>query len=421
MTEDFIQYLWRFRLFCTDLVTVSGEKVTVFHPGESNRNGGPDFFNARLRIGQTTWAGNVEIHQKSSDWFRHSHDHDPAYDNVILHVVESHDMEVTTTGIGSIAVVEVKGNYPDRVYKMYLQLLDSPLFISCQNLLTEELTETFRLWIPALAFERLKEKALKARRLLESAAGNWEEAFYQLLAYSIGLRVNAQSFELLAKSLPLKLLARHRSNRLIVEALMFGQAGLLHAAFREDYPRQLYRDFSFFRDKYNLVPLNNGIWKFLRMRPSAFPTIRISQIAGMIHDRDFLFEDTMLQQPIGSWINWLNVKASDYWDTHYTFERISAQREKTLGKKSVLTVIINAIAPFLFLVGDDKKLPGNFEKALSLLECLPAEDDTDTGHWNLLGFPGENALHTQALKQLKKRYCDQKRCLGCRIGAKILQ
>ncbi|MFH1160462.1 MAG: DUF2851 family protein [bacterium] len=421
MTEDFIQYLWRFRLLCTDLVTVTGEKITILHPGESNRNGGPDFFNARLRIGQTTWAGNVEIHQKSSDWFRHGHDQDHAYDNVILHVVDSHDIDVTATGTKPIPVVEVRGNYPERVYKRYLHLLSSPLFIPCQNLLKEELIESYLLWVPVLAFERLEEKAMKTRQLLVFAHGNWEEAFYQSLGYAVGLRVNAQPFELLAKSLPLKLLFRHRSDRLVLEALLFGQAGLLHPVFREEYPRQLHRDFCFFNDKYCLTPLKEGMWKFLRMRPSGFPTVRISQFAGILQGRDYLFEESLLDQPMKDWMSWLEVKASDYWDTHYTFERISVRREKFLGKRSVLLIMINAVAPFLFLSEQEKNLSGNREKAIAMLEELPAEEDADINQWKLLGFPGTNAMQTQALKQLKSRYCDQKRCLECRIGAKVLR
>jgi hypothetical protein len=421
MTEDFIQYVWRFRLLNPELKTVTGETISVLHPGEPNRNGGPDFFNARLRIGPTTWAGNVEVHRKSSDWFRHGHDGDRSYDNVILHVVGTHDAEVTTTGTKPVPVVEIPGNLPERVYRMYLRLLSSTLFVPCENLLSEKQAEPFRFWAPALAVERLEEKAGRINHLLEQSQGNWEEAFYISMAFSFGLRANAQPFELLARSLPLRLLYRYANNRLALEALLYGQAGLLPGESCEEYPEQLNGLYKAYRNKYSLVPLNDGQWKFLRMRPSSFPTVRISQFAAILHRQEPLFGESLSDRSTHDWRGFFAVRASEYWDTHFTFERISVCRKKVLGERSAELILINTVAPFLFLNGLKMSVPGLREKAVTMLEELPAEEDKLVSRWKLLGFPVENAMQTQALKQLKSHYCDRKRCLDCRIGAVLLR
>ncbi len=420
MTEEFLHYLWRFRLFQPELKTVTGEILTVIHPGEHNRDGGPDFFNARLRIGKTIWAGNVEIHLQASDWYRHHHEVDHAYNNVILHVVDSFDADVFGEGSQPIPVVEVKHKYPESLLCRYLNLQGTDLWIPCRNILEVADVGEFVLWAPALAVERLVERSASIRQLLYYTRWDWEGVFFQLMASALGLKVNAHAFELLAKSLPLKLLLRHRTNFFILEALLFGQAGLLKDHMKETYPKQLLQTYRFYRDKYNLEPLKRGVWKFLRMRPGNFPTIRISQLAAMIHGDKSLFEGELITRSLSDWMQSVHVTASSYWDTHYIFDKISVKQVKSLGEMSAYLLVINAVIPFLFLYGREKNLPLYLEQAVALLEEIPGEKSSLITNWKEIGMLTENALYTQALKQLKRAYCDKKRCLDCRIGARLL-
>jgi len=420
MTEEFLHYLWRFRLFQPELTTVSGENLTVIHPGDYNRDGGPDFFNARLRIGKTMWAGNVEIHLQASDWYRHHHEVDHAYNNVILHVVDSFDKDVYDKGSQPIPVLEVKGKYSENLFCRYRNLQDADLWVPCRNLLEVEDVGEFVLWAPSLAVERLLERNTSIRQMLHYTKWDWEEVFSQLLASALGLKVNAYAFELLAKSVPLKILLQHRSNLSIIEALLFGQAGLLNDDMKETYPQQLLQTYRFYQNKYNLKPLQSGIWKFLRMRPVNFPTIRISQLAAMIHAETIFFDDQLITRSLSDWMKRVQVTASSYWDTHYTFDKISVKQVKILGKMSASLLVINAVIPFLFCYGREKNRPLYLEKAIALLEEIPGEKSSLITNWKEIGMPVENALNTQALKQLKSAYCDKKRCLDCRIGARLL-
>ncbi|MBC8316116.1 MAG: DUF2851 family protein [Bacteroidetes bacterium] len=421
MTEEFLHYLWRFRLFHPELKTVAGENLTVIHPGEHNRDGGPDFFNARLQIGNTIWAGNVEIHLQASDWYKHHHEVDHAYKNVILHVVDSFDVDVFTEGSKPIPVVEVKYQYRESLLSRYRNLQGTKLWIPCRNIMEVADVGEFVLWAPALAVERLLERSASVRQLLHYSKNDWEGVFFQLLATAFGLKVNAHAFELLAKSLPLKLLLRHRTNFFILEALLFGQAGLLEDQLRETYPQQLLQTYRFYQNKYNLESLQKGIWKFLRMRPGNFPTIRISQLAAMIHGDSNLFDGELISRSLSDWMQGIQATASSYWDTHYTFDKISVKQAKNLGEGSAYLVVINAVTPFLFVYGREKNLPLYLEHAVTLLEEIPGEKSSLVTNWKEIGMPTENALYTQALKQLKSAYCEKKRCLECRIGARLLR
>ena len=419
MTEDFLHYLWRSRLLQTPLFCVSGEPVMVIHPGEHNRNGGPDFINARVQIGRTLWAGNVEIHLRASDWFRHMHHKDPAYQNVILHVVDTCDKEVVGAGNQPIPVLEIRRNYPTALTARYKALQSAKQWVPCQNLMEDVDPSIFRLWAPALVVERLVTRTIRIRMWLNYTKNRWDELGYQVIASAMGSKINTQPFELLARSIPLKILLRHRDQVPVLEGLLFGQAGLLDPSFSGKYPKELLRTYNFYKDKYSLKPLEKGTWKFLRLRPVSFPTIRISQFAEILHQNWSFHESLQENLHVSDWKRIYRVKASRYWDSHYTFGRESASRVKWLGTNTIHLLLINGIVPLLFLYGTEKGLTRYSERALSLLEEIPGEKNSLVTSWSLLGMPADNALFTQALKQLKSAYCDRKRCLDCRIGAKI--
>lgn len=421
LTEAFLHYLWRFRLLQAPLFCVTGEPVMVIQPGEYNRDGGPDFINARVRIGRTLWAGNVEIHLRASDWFRHGHQGDPAYHNVILHVVDHCDREVTGGGNQTIPCLEVHENYPPGLIDIYQTLLLGKQWIPCQKMVGETDLSVFRLWAPVLVFERLNARANTLRKWMDYAEKQWDELAYQVMATAMGSQINAQPFELLARSTPFRILQRHRDQVPILESLLFGQAGLLNPLYQERYPSDLLRSYRFYQENYSLTPLEQGIWKFLRLRPVNFPTIRISQFADMIHRISSFHENLESDLSLRNWMEILRATASVYWNSHFTFERESPGKIKRTGQNTIYLLLINGIIPLLFFKGTEKDQAKFMEKAFSLLEEIPGEKNRLTFQWSELGMPSDNALMSQALIHLKQAYCDQKRCLECRIGMRLLK
>ncbi|MCX6245370.1 MAG: DUF2851 family protein [Bacteroidetes bacterium] len=420
MNEEFLHYLWKFRLLDPDLMTESGEVLVVLHPGEHNSDGGPDFFNSRVRIDGTTWAGNVEIHVNASDWYRHRHEKDPAYDNVILHAVYEKDAVVTRHAGDEVPTLVIRGHFPEYIYDRYRDFTENMRWIPCQGVIDGADPFIFEQWIPALAVERLEEKLASIKRSLEACSYDWDETFYRNLARAFGFRINAQPFELLAGSLPWKILQKHRDNQFQMEALLFGQAGMLGTEFSEEYPRLLQQEYRFLAGKYDLKCIPVSVWKFLRLRPSNFPTVRIAQFASLVHSSADLFSAVLECKDPVSITRLFAVNASEYWDSHFLFGRISASRKKLMGASSIGLLIINLVAPFLFLYGEVKALPHYKEKGLNFQELLPAEMNAGIERWKEMGIPAPDALHTQALLHLKSHYCDKKRCLECRVGNQLL-
>jgi hypothetical protein len=420
MTEEFLHYLWKYRLLDPELSTVSGEPLVVLQPGEHNTDGGPDFFNARLKINGTTWAGNVEIHLKASAWYKHRHQHDPSYDNVILHTVFENDMDVKRRSEEKIPTLVLKGRFPGYIYERYRDFQENLSWIPCEQAIGRLDPFIFEQWIPALAVEKMEEKIILLKRSLEASKFDWEETFYRNLARSFGFRINAQPFELLARSLPWKLLQKHRDNLFQLEALLFGQAGMLDQDFSEEYPRLLQQEYHFLKEKYNLEGIPGSLWKFLRLRPSNFPAIRIAQFASLIHLTKDLYPAMLECRDPREIARLFEVQASGYWDTHFLFGRCSVLKTKILGIASIRLLTVNLVAPFLFLYGEVKALQSYKEKGLALLELLPPESNADISRWMGIGVPAPDALHTQALLHLKSRFCDKKRCLECRIGNQLL-
>ena len=420
MIEEFLHYLWRFRLLDPKLETVAGEPVTVIQPGEHNRDAGPDFINARVRIGSTTWAGNVEIHVQASDWYRHGHQEDPAYENVVLHVVMNNDLKGKERELLKIPQVEIRDRFPLSIYERYEYFLNNHQRIPCENLIRGLDPFVFGHWADALVSERLEGKCLRFRRSLESSRFDWDETFYRQLAYAFGFRINSLAFEQLARSLPYRLLLRHQGNLFQLEALVFGQAGLLDQAFTGEYPRLLSQEYHFLRQKYSLTPVNPTLWKFLRLRPSNFPTLRLAQFAGLLHRTGKLLDTFLQADNAATLAEMLMVQASEYWNDHYIFDRDSPHRHKLLGLSSVHLLILNLVAPFLFYYGEEKGIEPYKEKGLQLLGELPGENNSVIALFRELGLPVSQASQTQALIQMKSRYCDRKKCLECRIGKALL-
>jgi hypothetical protein len=420
MNEEFLHYLWKYRLLDPELRTVSGEPLVVLHPGEHNKDGGPDFFNARLKINGTTWAGNVEIHEKASAWYKHRHQHDPSYDNVILHAVYENDAEITRHSSEKIPALVMKGHFPDYIYERYRDFQENMNWIPCEAVISNMDPFIFKQWLPALAVEKFGEKILAMKRIFEASKFDWEETFYRNLASSFGFRINAHPFESLARSLPWKLLQKHRTNLFQMEALLFGQSGMLDHDFAEEYPRLLQQEYRFLKEKYRLQGIPCSLWKFLRLRPSNFPAIRISQFACLLNNPKDLFLIVLESNDIREITDHFAVHASTYWDTHFLFGKMSISRPKLLGIDSINLLVINMVVPFLFFYGEAKSLPAYKEKGLAILEQSPPENNTIIRNWMEIGIHSPNALSTQALLYLKSHYCDKKRCLECRIGNQLL-
>jgi len=423
MKEELLHYAWRMRRFHHhDLRTTDGQSVDILHPGQHNPDAGPDFLNARLRVGDTLWAGNVEMHLRSSDWLQHRHQEDLAYDNVILHVVFEDDQPIARTTGSLIPCLEMKNRISRRLAAHYQRLLHNESWVPCAEALPTVNELTRHLWLDRLAAERLEQKAgLMTKRLTQNQE-DWEATFYQFLARSFGSKVNGDPMEMLAQQTPLLLLKKYRHSLFQMEALLFGQSGLLEQQdWTDEYPRRLLQEYRFLQKKHGLRPIPLQAWKFMRLRPANFPTIRIAQLAALLYQTASLFSKVMSAQDVKELENVFEVKLSNYWWEHYTFDNASRRQQKALGQSTVHLIIINTIVPFLFLYGKRKGDARMQDKALNVLEDLRPEQNRIIRGWKKVGMNAQSAYQSQALLQLKSAYCDQRRCLECAIGNALLK
>ena len=416
MKEDFLYYLWENRLLTGTLTTSQGELVEVVNPGYRNNDSGPDFLEARVKVGGQLWAGHVEIHVKTSDWRRHGHQDDKVYRNVVLHVVYCHDEMVN-----DIPVMELKGHFDAALYHQYHELVNAQRWIACERQLHEVLPFTKNTWLERMAVERLQEKAQKVARLLTANKFDWEETLYRLLLRSFGMKVNNDAFETLASLLPFKTLLKHADQLTQLEAMLLGCAGFLTIESEEDYPLLLKREFEVMRTKFNLLSMPVEQWKFMRMRPVNFPTVRLAQLAQMIHRQGPLFSKIKEAATTGEAKALFEVQASAYWDTHYRVSVMGPTHPKRLGDSTADVLMINAVVPLLFCYGRFHKDERYCEKALSFLEFTDAEDNAIVRHYADRGMPPGNAMQSQALLHLNRYYCKRKRCLECSIGNNLLR
>ncbi len=422
MVEEFLWHIWKFRLFDNeDLSTTQGAPVQILKTGDHNMDSGPDFFNARIKIDNTTWAGNVEIHVNASDWKKHSHQKDKAFDNIILHVVYEADVELFRENGEPIPTLELKNRIPKDIYGKYLQFKSSKDWIPCQKQVNSVDKMALNNWLDRLLVERLERKSNTIRELLKLNKNDWEESFYQMMARSFGFKTNGEPFELLARSLPNTFLSKHKDSLLQVEAMLFGQAGFLDKSHIDKYAQRLQNEYVFLKQKFKLQPIRNHLWKFLRLRPGNFPTIRIAQFAQLIHTSSHLFSKVLEAETVSSLKKLMNVDTSEYWQTHYRFNKPSTKKIKALGENASDVIIINTIVPFLFVYGKERGEEQYCERTLSFLEKIEPENNSIIARWKSIGVTSKNSYETQALLQLKNEYCSKKKCLNCGVGVNLLK
>lgn len=422
MNEDLFQYIWKMKLFATsELKTSDGETVEIIKTGLQNTHSGPDFFNARIKIGETDWAGNVELHLKSSDWNLHQHQNDAAYQNIILHVVYENDQIIKNAQGKVFKTLEMKPYIKASVIEKYANFKKGTEKIPCEKSISKVPSQIIESTLERMAVERLQNKSEAIEKLLHEHQNNWEETFYIQLAKNFGFKTNAVPFELTARNTPLSVLAKHKNNLTQIEALLFGQAGFLNETLEGEYPQLLQNEYTYLKKKYQLKAVDTHIWKMMRMRPVNFPTIRLAQFASLVHGSSHLFSKVIAAKTTQELMALFKVSTSTYWHKHYHFNCHSKESVKNMGRLSIENIIINTIVPFIFVYG---KQYGDEEKsdfALTLLAALQPEKNSIITQWNALGVKASNGLQSQALLQLQHNYCSQKKCLQCSIGHYLLK
>lgn len=423
-TEDFLYYVWKFRLYeRANLLTTNGEVIEVVNAGMQNTNSGPDFQHARIKIGDTVWAGNVEIHVAASDWQRHNHQQDRAYDNVILHVVYRDDVPVKRIDGNDVPTLELENRIPPELYAKYHNLVyGEQKFIPCESAIHTVDNLTMQSWLTRVLVERMEKKSAIVITSLAQNRGDWEETFYQCLAANFGFKVNALPFEMLAKSLPQSILGKHKNNPMQIEALIFGQSGFLSGEMQDVYPDQLKTEYQFMQKKYSLKPLDVYLWKFMRMRPLNFPTVRLAQFAALVIKSNHLLSKILEIREIPELRKlFAEIEVNPYWETHYRFSTEAKPVSKKMGETSINNLLLNTLALFLFTYGKQHNQNYYISRSLKLLEQLPAEQNAIIIDFDVLGVKAKTAFESQALLALKNNYCNYKKCLHCSVGNKLLK
>ena len=423
MKEELLHYAWRTRQYNPlQLSTTDQQPVQVIHPGRYNLDAGPDFLEAKIKIGDTLWVGHVEIHVLASDWNKHFHADDPKYRNVILHVVYDADTDAAVTGRDPLPTLTLKDQLARDMMDRYDLLMENESWIPCQPFMDQVDEVIWTAWLERMVVERLERKTLEIHRMLEACHWDWDSVFYQLFAAHLGMQVNKEAFLELTRRTPYNTLLKYRDNLFQVEALLFGQAGMLTGDFVDDYPQRLQKEFNYQQKKLGLSPMPGHYWNFLRLRPSNFPTVRIAQLARIIHTTEHLFSKILAAESIREVNSLFGHAANQYWADHYQFDKPSVnQKRKRLGSQLIQNLIVNVLVPFLFLYGKVKGLTRYQDKAIDWLQALPPEQNAVISHWNSIRTNAENALQTQALLQLKKQHCDAKRCAHCGVGHHLLK
>ncbi len=419
--ESFLYFIWKYRLFNQqDLKTTCGRSLGVITPGEMNLHAGPDFFNAKIRIDGIIWAGNVEIHLRASDWEEHGHHHDPAYNNVILHVV-THDDRPVLNHLGK-RIPTLLLDYPKELQSCYQALLKADSWLPCHPFIHHMSTVVIRKWLTTLQSERLVQKSLMIDTMISRNGPDWDISLYKILASGFGLPINSLPFEMTAAGIPYELLIGCRDSVADLEGILFGQAGFLYDGIPlGPYASDLYQRYLHYSKKLSGPSVNRYLWKFLRLRPASFPTLRISQFASLVNLRFPLLQTLLDTSSLAEVEQLLKVCASEYWNTHYTMGKDSSEIPKYLGHESIRTLIINAIVPFLFTFGNRKQHIHAINLGTSMLSELKAESNSITKKWINFGLVPKGAFESQALIQLHNAYCKPKRCLECKIGAELIK
>ena len=428
--EELLHYTWKHKLFpLHELTTTDGKPVEVIDPGLHNRNAGPDFFNAKVKINGTLWVGNVEIHTKASDWYQHGHDKDRNYDNVVLHVCETVDTDVRNSQ--GLFVRQMQLEVPQHVREQYELLLATDQYPPCYKIIPELTRLTVHAWMAALQTERLEQKTEAIQRRAERLNGSWEDAYFVTMARNYGFGINGDAFEQWAMNVPLQAVAHHRDDLFQVEAIFMGQAGLLELdtvpehyqrdALNDGYFAKLRNEYLYLAHKFQMKPMDASLWRFLRLRPQNFPHIRISQLARLYHENRAGLSQLLACETVDQLKNLLRSQVTPYWETHYTFGSLSAKNEKHLSYGSLNLLIINTAIPMLFAMGRHQQKEQLCDRAFDLLEQLKPENNYIIRMWQQCGLEVQTAGDSQALIQLKKEYCDKRDCLRCRFGYEYLR
>lgn len=416
MTERLLQFIWQFQYFNhKELLTVGEDQLQIISPGQYNSNQGPDFTNAKIKLGSTLWAGTVELHLKTSDWQKHRHQMDINYENVILHVVWEHDISVNT-----LPVLELKNRVSKILLSRYEELMRATTFIPCENNIRNIPNIIMMGWKERLLAERLMRKATIVETHLSQNNFHWEETFWWMLARNFGMKVNADSFEAIARSIPLALLTKQKQQIHRLEALLLGQGGLLENNFNGDYPQLLKREYRFLQKKHGLKPVALPL-HFLRMRPGNFPTVRLAQLAMLIQQSAHLFSKIKEAESVITVRKWFDVTANDYWHYHYRLDEPTSFRKKKIGEDMIENIIINTVVPVLFAYGNYHKEESYKIKALQWLEETSPELNGITKGFAAIGIDNKSAYDSQGLIELKTNYCDRRMCLNCAVGNWILK
>ena len=418
--EQLLHYVWKHKIFSLkELKTTTGQQVEVIDTGLANTDTGPGFFNAKLKLDGVLWIGNIEIHERSSDWFKHGHHADAGYNSVILHIASEIDMEISRSNGERIPQIQLI--CPEAVRTNYKELLETASYPPCYRIIPSLPPFTAHSWMTALQMERFEQKATLLNERLKRCQGNWEDAFFITLARNFGFGLNGDAFETWAHQLPFRAVDKHRNDLFQIEAIFFGQAGILEDSDGDGYYLRLKKEYTYLQHKFGLIPMDASLWRFLRLRPANFPHIRIAQLACLYHRAYGLLSRIMETETLQGVRDILKGGTSEYWLTHYTFGGSSPSRPKTLSNTSLDLLIINTVVTFLYAYGLHKGNPVLCARAGSFLEELKAENNYITRMWEQCGMKTSNAADSQALIQLKKEYCDKKKCLYCRIGYEYLK
>jgi len=418
--EQLLHYVWKHKIFpLKELKTTTGQQVEVIDTGLANTDAGPDFFNAKLKLDGVLWIGNIEIHERSSDWFKHGHHADAGYNSVILHIASEIDTEINRSNGERIPQIQLI--CPEAVRTNYKELLETDSYPPCYRIIPSLPPFTAHSWMTALQMERFEQKATLLNERLKRCQGNWEDAFFITLARNFGFGLNGDAFETWAHRLPFRAVDKHRNDLFQIEAIFFGQAGILEDSDGDGYYLRLKKEYTYLQHKFGLIPMDASLWRFLRLRPANFPHIRIAQLACLYHRAYGLLSRIMETETLQGVRDILKGGTSEYWLTHYTFGGSSPSRPKTLSNTSLDLLIINTVVTFLYAYGLHKGNRVLCARAGSFLEELKAENNYITRMWEQCGMKASNAADSQALIQLKKEYCDKKKCLYCRIGYEYLK
>ncbi len=422
MREDFVQSVWKYQLFDRkNLYSKDGSRIEIIHQGFLQHHSGPDFSAAKIKIDDTLWVGNVEIHLQSRDWNVHKHFLDDAYNNVILHVVFKDDTTLCKTENGRvIPCIEIGPRISEQVLSKYEHLVQDLSILPCADVWPRLKEYEINEYLIQLALQRIEEKLLPIKHRLGHTKSHWEQVCFEFLCRHMGFHVNAEPMERLARSIPVEIIHKNADKPLLIDALLFGQAGMLERSFIDDYPNELKSNYRFLKKKYNLNTIDQANWKFAKLRPLNFPSIRIAQLSSIMYHRTHLFQDCLNSSGMNHLKEFLKTNVNAYWENHYVFDKESSPCNKNLGAESIEKILLNTLLLLWICYGQNNNEIDYINKAIDLMEEIKAEKNMYTHVYECTGFKASNAMQTQGLRFLWENYCDEKKCLNCNIGIKSL-